>query len=163
VNGLNVAGEVVGASTALAGLILVYLGSIAASYASYETTQQGSVRLSHQRRIWLAFIGFVFALGSSALADWLRMQRHNCGNPAVYRVHLGDRFRPDDRFGGALMSLTREMEQRLDRAGLIGHFNTNQAAWQANCQDAYDYTNCGKFSTVRSSLRNIGSTSSPRW
>ncbi|MGE5562718.1 MAG: hypothetical protein ACM3ZV_05335 [Bacillota bacterium] len=68
VNGLNVAGEVVGAATALAGLILVYLGSIAASYASYETTQQGSVRLSHQRRIWLAFIGFVFALSSSALA-----------------------------------------------------------------------------------------------
>ena len=38
------------------------------------------------------------------------------------------------------MSLTREMEGRLDRAGLIAHFNANQPAWQGNCQDAYDYT-----------------------
>ena len=29
------------------------------------------------------------------------------------------------------MSLTREIEQRLDRAGLIDHFGANQAAWQA--------------------------------
>ena len=67
-NSLNVAGEVVGASTALAGLILVYLGSIATSYASYDSTQQGSVRLSHQRRIWLAFVGLTFALAAAALA-----------------------------------------------------------------------------------------------
>ena len=67
-NSLSVAGEVVQAATALAGLILVYLGSIANSYESYDSTQQGSVRQSHQRRIWLAFVGLVFALASSALA-----------------------------------------------------------------------------------------------
>jgi hypothetical protein len=38
------------------------------------------------------------------------------------------------------MGLTRENEQRLERAGLIAHYNANQAAWQANAQDAYDYT-----------------------
>lgn len=38
------------------------------------------------------------------------------------------------------MALTREMEQRLERAGLIAHFNAKQAVWQATTQDAYDYT-----------------------
>lgn len=38
------------------------------------------------------------------------------------------------------MGLTREMEQRLERGGLIAHFNGHTAQWQANCQDAYDYT-----------------------
>jgi hypothetical protein len=37
------------------------------------------------------------------------------------------------------MALTLEIEQRLTRAGLVAHFNTNRAAWQANAQDAYDY------------------------
>src|SRR5690348_15688589 len=38
------------------------------------------------------------------------------------------------------MALTREIEGRLERGGLIAHFNAHQAAWKANCQDAYDYT-----------------------
>lgn len=38
------------------------------------------------------------------------------------------------------MALTREMEQRLERGGLIAHFNGSTAQWKANCQDAYDYT-----------------------
>jgi hypothetical protein len=63
-----VAGDVVTAATALAGLILVYLGSISASYGGFSSEQQNSVRASHQRRAWLAFVGFVFALVSAALA-----------------------------------------------------------------------------------------------
>jgi hypothetical protein len=38
------------------------------------------------------------------------------------------------------MALTLDIEQRLTRAGLVNHFNANHAAWQANAQDAYDYT-----------------------
>jgi len=38
------------------------------------------------------------------------------------------------------MALTREMEQALDRNGLIAHFNATSAHWQGTCQDAYDYT-----------------------
>lgn len=38
------------------------------------------------------------------------------------------------------MALTREIEQRLERGGLIAHFSANTPKWQANCQDAYDYT-----------------------
>jgi homoserine acetyltransferase len=38
------------------------------------------------------------------------------------------------------MGLTREIEQRLERAKLVAHFDANQAVWRANAQDAYDYT-----------------------
>ncbi|MDP2008929.1 MAG: hypothetical protein Q8K11_02015 [Phenylobacterium sp.] len=38
------------------------------------------------------------------------------------------------------MSLTRDMEQGLERNGLIAHFDANKAAWEATTQDAYDYT-----------------------
>lgn len=73
-NGISVASEVAGAATALAGLILVYLGSIGASFASFERTQQGAVLASHQRRAWLAFGGVLIALLAAVLAvlaKWL--------------------------------------------------------------------------------------------
>jgi hypothetical protein len=38
------------------------------------------------------------------------------------------------------MALTREMEQALDRNGLIAHFNATSGHWQGTAQDAYDYT-----------------------
>ena len=59
---------------ALAGLILVYLGSVATSYASYERPQQGTVRASFQRRAWFGVIGVVLAIsaaGFSVLGKWL--------------------------------------------------------------------------------------------
>lgn len=73
-NGISVAGEVASAATALAGLILVYLGSISASYGSYDHTQKGAVRVSHQRRAWLAFVGFIISLLAAifaVLSKWL--------------------------------------------------------------------------------------------
>jgi hypothetical protein len=71
---LGLAGDVIAASAALAGLILVYLGAVASGYASFEKTQQGSVRASFQRRAWFAVVGILFsvaACGSAALAKWL--------------------------------------------------------------------------------------------
>jgi hypothetical protein len=38
------------------------------------------------------------------------------------------------------MALTLEMEQRLERAGLVAYYVANKAAWQRVAQDAYDYT-----------------------
>ena len=38
------------------------------------------------------------------------------------------------------MALTREMEQRLERGGLVAHYEKNAKIWLANAQDAYDYT-----------------------
>ena len=65
---LSIAGEVSGAAAALAGLILVFLGSISTSFDSYQKAEQSAVRGRYQKRAWFAFIGFVFALLSSALA-----------------------------------------------------------------------------------------------
>lgn len=38
------------------------------------------------------------------------------------------------------MALTLEIEQRLERAGLVAHFVAQRAAWQTAAQLAYDYT-----------------------
>ena len=67
-NAVSVAGDLVAAATALAGLVLVFLGGIATSFDRYDKQQQASVRGSYQRRAWFAFVGFVLALSSAALA-----------------------------------------------------------------------------------------------
>lgn len=74
---IGIAGDVAGAATALAGLILVFLGAISTSFDSYQKGEQGTVRSRYQRRAWFAFVGFVLALLSalSALSgQWLNQQ-----------------------------------------------------------------------------------------
>ncbi|MGN6818247.1 MAG: hypothetical protein ACTHJR_06205 [Sphingomonas sp.] len=73
-NGLNVSGEVVTAGTALAGLILIYIGSLVTVYGGYGATEQKSVKLRFLARAWIVFVGFILALLSAALAvlgKWL--------------------------------------------------------------------------------------------
>ena len=41
------------------------------------------------------------------------------------------------------MALTLEVEQRLERVGLVRHFSDNEKAWTAAAQDAYDYLKKG--------------------
>jgi hypothetical protein len=65
---LGVAGDVTGAATALAGLILVFLGAISTSFDSYQKTEQSAVRGRYQRRAWFAFIGFSLAILAALLA-----------------------------------------------------------------------------------------------
>ena len=74
-DGAAVASDVVTAGTALAGLILIYIGS---QVAAFEGRQPGgernAVRFKILVRSWLAFVGFVLALGAAALAiigKWL--------------------------------------------------------------------------------------------
>jgi hypothetical protein len=38
------------------------------------------------------------------------------------------------------MGMTLDIEQKLERYGLVDFYNQNQNAWQENAQDAYDYT-----------------------
>jgi phosphatidylglycerophosphate synthase len=71
---VNVAGEVASAATALAGLLLVFLGLISNSYGAYQAQERGTVRARYQMRAWFAFVGFVLALLSALLAlvgKWL--------------------------------------------------------------------------------------------
>lgn len=84
-NGVSASGEVVTAGTALAGLILIYIGSLVTSYGSYQAQEQKTVRNKFLGRAWLAFVGFFLALSAAALGvigKWL----DNCcaGNVSVW-------------------------------------------------------------------------------
>jgi hypothetical protein len=71
----EVAGDVVTGATALAGLILVYLGSVASGFAGFEREQQATVRHGFQRRAWFSFVGMVLAISAAMLAligKWLQ-------------------------------------------------------------------------------------------
>lgn len=93
----EIAGDVVTASTALAGLILVFLGATSTSYDAYEATERGAVRNRYQRRAWFAFTGLVLALASVLLAligKWLHQECAALGAMLLFlrssRVRVGD-------------------------------------------------------------------------
>jgi peptidoglycan/LPS O-acetylase OafA/YrhL len=77
-NAVNVAGDLVAAATALAGLTLVFLGGIATSFDQYDKQQQTTVRGGYQRRAWFAFAGFVLALLSAAVAVVAKWANNEC-------------------------------------------------------------------------------------
>lgn len=54
--------------TALAGLVLVFLGALLTSFDGYDAEGQSAVRRKYQRRARLALSGFIAALGSATLA-----------------------------------------------------------------------------------------------
>lgn len=61
----HIADQLLTVSTALAGLILVFLGNSISGYASYDAVQQASVRSKYRVRTALAVVGFVAALVSA--------------------------------------------------------------------------------------------------
>lgn len=66
----NILGQLFSGGTALAGLVLVFLGGILASYDGYEPTDRPAVVSQYRRRAWAAFWGFIGAIvaGASGLA-----------------------------------------------------------------------------------------------
>jgi hypothetical protein len=74
---VEVAGDIVAASSAIAGLILVYVGSLTASFGTYQPQERRTVLPSYRRRAWFAFIGLTLFLLSVALAlggKWLDLE-----------------------------------------------------------------------------------------
>lgn len=68
-DGVSASGEVVTAGTALAGLILIYIGSVATAFEARQPGgERNAVKLVFLTRAWLAFVGFVLALLASGLA-----------------------------------------------------------------------------------------------
>ena len=72
----EIGGDVVAAGSAIAGLMLVYMGGLTAGYSSYAPQSKAAVRASFQRRMWLAFAGVIlnvaalpFGLAAKALDD----------------------------------------------------------------------------------------------
>lgn len=73
----EVASDLVQATGALAGLILVYIGAVVAGFDSYDAQQQKSIKGRYQLRAWLAFVGFVISLLSCCAAifgKWLKIE-----------------------------------------------------------------------------------------
>ena len=62
----NLLGQIFAGGTALAGLVLVFLGSVLASYDSFEPTARRAIKSKYQWRAWLAFAGFAFSLIAAA-------------------------------------------------------------------------------------------------
>jgi uncharacterized membrane protein len=77
-NPIELASDVVAGATALAGLVLVYLGAVASSFGSYEKQAQGAVRAAHQRRAWFAFLGVFCAIVAAALAVLGKWAENRC-------------------------------------------------------------------------------------
>ena len=67
-NALEVMGEVADSATALAGLILVFLGGVFSSYEPYRKSEHHEAKWRHRRRAWFAFAGFILSLASASLA-----------------------------------------------------------------------------------------------
>jgi hypothetical protein len=71
---LSLTGDVIAAGAALAGLILVYLGSVATGYAGFDPAAHRTVRASFQRRAWFGVVGVVLAItasGAALFGKWL--------------------------------------------------------------------------------------------
>lgn len=74
----EIGGDIAAAGSAVAGLILVYIGALSASFGTYQPQEKRAVRPSFQRRAWFAFAGLVILILSVALAligKWLAI---NC-------------------------------------------------------------------------------------
>lgn len=78
----QLAGQIMSAGTALAGLILVFLGSVFTAYDSYDRTEKAAVKSKYLTRALIAFLGFLAAVVAAGLAfGWAW-----CGNDALIGV-----------------------------------------------------------------------------
>jgi hypothetical protein len=77
---LDLSSDVSTASAALAGLLLVFMGSISASYQSIDPAIQSVVVGRYRLRIWFAFAGFALAIGATffALLGKWEQNEHAC-------------------------------------------------------------------------------------
>lgn len=64
---MEMASDVIGAGTALAGLVLVFLGSVSNGFEAYAPQERRSVVKKYRRRAWAAFAAFALALGAALL------------------------------------------------------------------------------------------------
>lgn len=70
---LGIAGDIIQGATALAGLMLVFIGNAVAGYSSYAKVQQQAVRAVYHQRAWFGFWGVFIAIIAvllAVLAKW---------------------------------------------------------------------------------------------
>ena len=75
----KIAEQMAGMGTALAGLILVFLGTIVGQYDSFDTPSKNRVKVQFRNRALIAFLGLASAVATAAFGfsynffsyDWL--------------------------------------------------------------------------------------------
>lgn len=73
---LEMASDIIGAGTAMAGLVLVFLGSVSNGFEAYQPQERRTVVKKYRRRAWAAFVAFALALGAALfglLSKWLQL------------------------------------------------------------------------------------------
>ncbi len=73
---LEMASDVIGAGAALAGLVLVFLGSVSNGFEAFAPQERRSVVKKYRRRAMAAFAAFALALGAALLgllSKWLQL------------------------------------------------------------------------------------------
>jgi hypothetical protein len=86
VDPVELAGDVVTGATALAGLVLVYLGMAVSGFAGFERDQQASVRARFQVRAWFAFVGMAFSILAAILALIGKWSHNACIAGAAFQA-----------------------------------------------------------------------------
>jgi hypothetical protein len=74
---LELATDVIAGSTTFAGLSIIYVGAVAASYGSYPPEDQGPLRARFRRRAAMGAIGVGIAASAATLAilgKWAAIQ-----------------------------------------------------------------------------------------
>jgi len=87
---IDIAGDVVAGGTALAGLVLVYIGGVAANYSTFDTDAKPAIRFRYRVKVWFAVAGVVLSIAAAALGLVAKWQGSNCAaNVAIIALLLG--------------------------------------------------------------------------
>jgi hypothetical protein len=65
---LGIAGDIIQGATALAGLMIVFIGNAVSGYSSYDKVQQRAIRDAFHQRAWFGFWGVFVAIAAVLLA-----------------------------------------------------------------------------------------------
>ena len=65
---LAITGDIIQGATALAGLMIVFLGNAVSGYSAYDKVQQKAVRDAFRQRAWFGFWGVFVAIVAALLA-----------------------------------------------------------------------------------------------
>ena len=128
---VSIASDIAGAGTALAGLILVYLGAVAVRYETLDPKDQASARDVYRRHARRAFRGIVIALvaaiaaltakalKSEPYATMIASRGRGCASPVIF--HSGNGSVLDTNEPKVTRACPRSSRRAPDRTAHLHH------------------------------------------
>lgn len=74
---LGIAGDIIQAAAALAGLLVVFTSNAVSGYSSFQKEHQRAVRAEYRKRAWFGFWGVLLAVTSVLAAVLAKMNSLN--------------------------------------------------------------------------------------